>query len=94
MQELAELVFGHEVELHCYQDNSAVIQIVQRGYSAKLRHVSKTHRINLSSLYEAFEDPRTHLGYIATDKQCADIFTKALQPVKFPAALELKMQSF
>ena len=95
MQELAELVFGREVENHCYQDNSAVIQIVQSGYSAKLRHVSKTHRINLSSLYEAFEDPRTHLGYIATDKQCADIFTKALQPVKFPAALELlKMQSF
>ena len=93
MQELAELVFGREVDLHCYQDNSAVIQIVQSGYSPKLRHVSKTHRINLSSLYEVFEDPHTNLGYIATDKQCADVFTKALTPVKFPAALQLlKMQ--
>ncbi|CAE7259976.1 unnamed protein product [Symbiodinium sp. CCMP2592] len=93
MQELAELVFKREVDLYCYQDNSAVIQIVQSGYSAKLRHVSKTHRINLSSLYEVFEDPHTNLGYIATDKQCADIFTKALPPVKFPAALQLlKMQ--
>jgi hypothetical protein len=89
IQEFAEQIFEKEVQLQCHQDNSAVIQIVEAGYSPKLRHVSKTHRINLSSLYEVFEDPSVRLTYISTDKQCADIFTKALAPCKFPHALNL-----
>ena len=89
IQEFAEQIFEKEVQLQCHQDNSAVIQIVEAGYSPKLRHVSKTHRINLSSLYEVFEDPSVRLTYISTDKQCADIFTKALAPCKFPHALDL-----
>ena len=93
-QEFAEQLFGHDVTLQCFQDNSAVIQIVNAGYSPKLRHVSKTHRINLSSLYEVFEDPNVKLFYINTDQQRADIFTKALSPAKFPAALQLiRMES-
>ena len=31
----------------------------------------------------------THLEYTITDKQAADIFTKALEPMKWPAALEM-----
>ena len=89
MQQFMEKVFGREVLLQCHQDNSAVIQIVHAGYSPKLRHVSKTHRIDLSSLYEVYEDPYVRLTYINTDKQRADIFTKALAPAKFPAALQL-----
>ena len=89
MQEFMEKVLGREVTLQCHQDNSAVIQIVPAGYSPKLRHVSKTHRIDLSSLYAVFQDPNVRLSYINTEKQCADIFTKALVPSKFPAALQL-----
>ena len=89
MQEFMEKVLNREVTMQCHQDNSAVIQIVHAGYSPKLRHVSKTHRIDLSSLYEVFEDPYMRLTYINTEKQCADIFTKALTPAKFPAALRL-----
>ena len=89
MQEFMEKVLGREVTLQWHQDKSAVIQIVHAGYSPKLRHVSKTHRIDLSSLYQVFEDLFVRLTYINTDKQCADIFTKALSPSKFPAALQL-----
>ena len=88
-QEFAETITGKEIPLLCFQDNSAVIQIVHAGYSPKLRHVSKTHRINLSSLYEVFEDPYARLQYINTELQRADVFTKALAPAKFPAALKL-----
>ena len=42
MQELLQLVFDRQVELICYQDSSAVIQIVAAGYSPKLRHLNKT----------------------------------------------------
>ena len=89
MSEFMEKVLGREVTLQCHQDNSAVIQIVHAEYSPKLRRVSKTHRIDLSSLYQVLEDPFVRVTYINTDKQCADIFTKALSPSKFPAALQL-----
>ena len=36
------------------QDNTAVIAICNQGYSPKLCHVSKHHRISLGSLYEVF----------------------------------------
>ena len=89
-QEFLEKLANREVKLVCHQDNSAVIQIVHAGYSPKLRHVSKTHRVNLSSLYEVFEqDPFIRLQYINTELQKADVFTKALQPAKFPSALNL-----
>ena len=89
-QEFLEILTGKETKLICHQDNSAVIAIVHAGYSPKLRHVSKTHRVNLASLYEVFEvDPYSRLQYINTDLQKADVFTKALPPAKFPSALKL-----
>ena len=41
MQESLEQVFDRRVELRCYQDNAAVIQIVEAGYSPKLKHMKK-----------------------------------------------------
>ena len=89
VQELCEILAGTPVDLICHQDNSAVIAIAHSGYSPKLRHLSKTHKIDLGSLYEALQDDRVQLRYIATDKQLADIFTKALAPAKWPAAVNL-----
>jgi hypothetical protein len=48
--EFAERIFQRSIELRCMQDNTAVIAICNEGYSAKLRHVNKHHRINLFSL--------------------------------------------
>ena len=50
MQEFLEQVFDRRVELRCYQDNAAVIQIVEAGYSPKLKHMNKTFRTNLGSI--------------------------------------------
>ncbi|CAJ1437912.1 unnamed protein product [Effrenium voratum] len=54
---------GTKVTLECFQDNSAVIQIVAAGYSPKLRHLTKTEKIELGSAYEVFEDPRLSKEY-------------------------------
>jgi hypothetical protein len=89
MQELFETVLDRPIDLICQQDNASVIQIVHGGYSPKLRHMKKVHKLNLSSLYEVFEDPHVKLQYIKTDLQRADPFTKALEPCKWNAALEL-----
>ena len=58
MQDLFETVLNRPVHLVCQQDNASVIQIVHGGYSAKLRHVKKLHKLNLSALYEAFDFSR------------------------------------
>ena len=56
MQEFLEQVYDRSVELRCYQDNAAVIQIVEAGYSRKLKHMNKTFRINLGPIYECFKE--------------------------------------
>ena len=90
MQEFLEQVFDRKVELRCYQDNAAVIQIVEAGYSPKLKHMNKTFRINLGSIYECFkEDKMMKLLYIKTTSQKADPFTKPLPVAKWGEALDL-----
>ena len=55
-----------------------------------MRHIQRTHKVNLSALAEQLE-PGTVvvIRYVATDLQAADIFTKALQPLKWDHALKL-----
>ena len=88
-QEFLENTFDRPVVLECLQDNSAVISIVAAGYSPKLRHLSKTQRIELGSIYEVFQDADTVLLYIKTNKQRADPLTKNLPPVSWTEALSL-----
>lgn len=67
-----------------YQGNSAVIQIVESGYSPKLRHFQKVLKINIGSIHEFFSENETaKLFYIKTAAQCADPFTKPLPVAKW-----------
>ena len=49
------------------EDNEAVIKILAKGRSAKLRHVHRTHRVNLDWLYEAFRRPEVFARYVQTE---------------------------
>ena len=71
------------------EDNQATILVVRKGYSPKLRHITRTHKVNLSGLSEVFHDDSAELEYCKTDVQAADIFTKALPPQKWAPALRL-----
>ena len=86
---LWETLLGREVALEVLEDNQATILIIHKGYSPKLRHVSRTHKVNLASLTEQFERPNITLQYVDTTEQAADIFTKALEPQKWGPALEM-----
>ena len=73
-------ILSQEVSLTCFQDNEATIAVVRNGWSIKLRHVTKTHKIDLASLHDVFKDPLTFLvHYCPTDQQAADVFTKNLE---------------
>ena len=71
------------------EDNQATILVVKKGYSPKLRHVSRTHNVDLSCLSEVFADGRTSIEFVDTKDQAAEVFTKALQPQKWGAPLDL-----
>ena len=80
----------HPFKLKVKEDNKATILIAKEGYSQKMRDYDRVHRVNLSSLKDLFDQKETYsIDYVETDKQAADIFTKALTPMKWPNALRL-----
>ena len=87
--QLWETVLQRPVDLIIHEDNQATILVVERGYSSKLRHITRTHKVNLGSLSELLLDKGIKVQYVESAKQAADIFTKALEPLKWPNAIEL-----
>ena len=87
--QLWELLLNRSVTLRVMEDNQATILVVRKGYSPKLRHITRTRKVNLSGLSEVFRDDSAVLEHCQTDKQAADIFTKALAPQKWGSALRL-----
>ena len=77
------------VELKVQEDNQATTRVVRKGFSPKLRHISRTHKITLGSLREVMFETNICLEYVDTAEQAADIFAKALPIDKWEAALVL-----
>jgi len=83
------MILGRPIELVILEDNQATIKIVRKGYSSKLRHIYRTHKVNLGSIKEVLEEDNVTLTYCNTHYQAADVFTKALAPAAWQNALEL-----
>ena len=64
------------VKLKIKEDNQATIKVVNKGYSQKLRHVLRHHKVDIGSIHETLQDENIVLKYCKTDDQAADIFTK------------------
>ena len=59
------------------QDNDAVIKLVIKSRAPTLKHVPRTHRIDLDWLFERINsDPAIFGRYIHTKLQMADMLTK------------------
>ena len=68
---------NHEALLYVFEDNEAVIKMIMKGRSPKMRHVSRTHRVALDWLFDRINlDPKIQIKYIDTKNQLADILTK------------------
>ena len=60
-----------------FEDNDAVIKQTIKGRSPNMRHVARTHRVDLDWLWERIrEDPGVYIKYVGTKEQIADMFTK------------------
>ena len=60
------------------EDNEAVIKIINKSRSIALRHLPRTHRIDVDWLFEVCSEPNVIVRYVNTHLQLADILTKAM----------------
>ena len=59
------------------EDNDAVIKMTLKGRSPNMRHVARTHRVDLDWLFERFQtDPGILIRYVNTLSHIADFLTK------------------
>ena len=66
-----------EALLYVFEDNEAVIKMIIKRRSPKMRHVSRTHRVALDWLFDRINlDPKIQIKYTDTKNQLADILTK------------------
>ena len=77
---LWDKLLGRPVTSQIMEDNQATIEVTKKGYCVKLRHITRTHNVNLSSIHEAISHDNVELDYVKTDEKSADILTKALAP--------------
>ena len=52
---MIESLVGMHVPIVFEQDNTAAIAVMNSGYSAKLRHCGRVHRVNVASIHEQLE---------------------------------------
>ena len=52
-------IFGREILVKCWEDNQAVLAIISKGFSSKLRHLQKTHNQH-RLIVRTFETPITN----------------------------------
>ncbi len=59
------------------EDNDAVVKMTLKRRSPNMRHVARTHRVDLDWLWDRInDDPGIRIKFVGTKEQIADIFTK------------------
>ena len=88
LQSFLQQLLGKELEVKFFQDNNAVLQVLEAGYSAKLRHCGRVHKVNVASISEALEDESLTAEHCTTREQKANGFTKIVPPIEWPLTLQ------
>ena len=87
--QLWEKLLGRPVNLRIMEDNQATILVARKGYSPKVRRITRIHKVNLGCLAEVLKDGAVTIEYVDAALQAADVFTKALVPQKWDNAIQL-----
>ena len=64
-------------KLKICEDNDAVLKLLLKRRHPRMKHVGRTHRVDLDFLHQVMADPSITARYVNTKEQIADIFTKA-----------------
>ena len=81
-------MLGMLVPIRLKVDNTQAISAIKKGYSKKLRCLSRTHRCSIGAMHERYSDPEVcmEVVYEPTATHKCDFFTKALNPGPFALA--------
>ena len=82
-------LLGHNIDLDFHQDNETLLKVLASGYSAKLRHCNRVHRVNIASMSEQLESPQVTAVYCKSESQIASGLTKVILPAEWPHTLAL-----
>ena len=75
--QLWDTILGRPVKATLLEDNQATIQILKSGKNPTMRHVARTHRVNLAWISDVFRKcDQMGIKYCSTAEQAADIMTK------------------
>ena len=79
------------IQLTVAEDNEAMMKICKSGNITKLRHLSRTHRVNVAFVLERINsDDDIDLVRVETNNMTADIYTKRFtDPKKWASLLYL-----
>ena len=72
-----------------FEDNQSTIEVMKVGYSSKMRHLAKHHRISIGVTHDFVSQDDIDVPWCPTDKQKGDILTKGLARPKHEPACEL-----
>ena len=67
-----------QTKLIVAEDNEAVIKTISKSKSTALRHLPRTHRIDVNLLFEVCDTPGVIVRYTNTKQQIADLMAKAM----------------
>ena len=84
VESLAEI----PIPISFQQDNQAAIAVIQSGYSAKLRHAGRVHKVNVASIHEQLDQEVFGLEYCDTKLQLANGFTKVIGQAEWQETLQ------
>ena len=88
IQVLLEHLLGHAINVVFHQDNETLLKVLVAGYSAKLRHCNRVHRINIASMREQLALPHVSACYCKSEDQVANGLTKIIAPADWPCTLD------
>ena len=87
---LWDTLLQREVVMQFHEDNAAMIQVCRTGRNPTMRHLGRTHKVDVQWLHERFAEPYYNLLYEPTLGMRADIFTKGfVDSDKWRHALDL-----
>ena len=56
--DLWEVVLGRRIALDLIEDNESTVQIIKTGKNPTMRHMSRTHGVNVMWLYDLYHNKR------------------------------------
>ena len=88
IQMLMEAFLQRTLPISVRIDNMQAISAIKKGYSKKLRHLSRTHRCSIGAMHDLEQDPDAAVNTVhaGTKTHKGDFYTKCLGATAFGEA--------